>query len=209
MLIIHRMVTKQWGSPSLWLSQSLGHLPSPGWCQSLGQSPFLECYFLWTVNIPRRVTILTTVLTPNCIFLSMRHQYNHCHTSFKKFKDEIFCSRTICNIFQVWVVVDGGDWIKWEYGYLCFQFKISGKQEHVRLSRAALMSSNLNFCLAQPSSIQLQLSWLGWVSTNFNFYLPTHPGKVIRRQYQYSYCQTSKVGLWDHPCLITSVPVVN
>ena len=29
-------------------------------------------------------------------------------------------------------------------------------------------------CQAQPSSIQLQLSWLGWDSFNFNF---THPKK--------------------------------
>ena len=158
MLIIHRMVTKQWGSPSLWLSQSLGHLPSPGWCQSLGQSPFLECYFLWTVNIPRRVTILTTVLTPNFIFLSMRHQYNHCHTSFKKIKDEIFRFRTIRNIFQVWVVMDGGDWIKWGYG---FNSRFQGNKNMLDWAGPPL-SSNLNFCLAQPSSIQLQLSWLGF-----------------------------------------------
>ena len=32
-----------------------------------------------------------------------------------------------------------------------------------------------HYCQAQPSSIQLQLSWLGWDSFNFNFYPPTHP----------------------------------
>ena len=30
-------------------------------------------------------------------------------------------------------------------------------------------------CQAQPSSIQLQLNWLGWIIINFNFYPTTHP----------------------------------
>ena len=32
---------------------------------------------------------------------------------------------------------------------------------------------NDDYCQAQPTSIKLQLSWLGWVSINFNFYPPT------------------------------------
>ena len=34
-----------------------------------------------------------------------------------------------------------------------------------------------DFCQAQPSSIQRQLSWLGWDSFNFNFYPPHPQGK--------------------------------
>ena len=67
-----------------------------------------------------------------------------------------------------------------------------------------------SYCQAQPSSIQNQLSWLGWVSFNSNFCPPTHPqGKYWEGNSNTVIGQTSNVGLRVHTSLMTSVPVVN
>ena len=89
--------------------------------------------------------------------------------------------------FQVWSV-----WSLWNPWSFRLASKIAGKIAPPFLT--GVYRKQCPYCQAQPSSIQLQFSWLGWDSFNFNFYQPTHPQGKYRAQLSPAQSNSNSVG---------------